>query len=39
MSNCSIADEIRYVFERKNRGNKMGSTLDRPTMLMNKNFV
>ena len=38
-SNCTIADEIRYVLDRRTRKNQMGSTLERPTMLMNQNFV
>ena len=38
-SNVAIGDEIRYVFDRKKRENKMGNTLDRPTLLMKKNLV
>ena len=38
-SNSVIGDEIRYVFDRQRKENKMGNTLDRPTLLMNKTFV
>ena len=38
-SNNELADEIRYVFDRQKRGNKMGNILDRPTLLMKKQFV
>jgi len=35
-SNNTIGDEIRYVFDRQKKENKMGNTLDRPTLLMQK---
>jgi len=38
-SNNTIGDEIRYVFDRQKKDNKMGNTLDRPTLLMKRNFV
>jgi len=38
-SNNTIGDEIRYVFDRQKKENKMGNTLDRPTLLMQKQFV
>lgn len=38
-SNNTMSDEIRYVFDRQKRQNKMGNTLDRPTMLMKRNFI
>jgi len=38
-TNHDIGDEIRYVFDRQKKENKMGNTLDRPTLLMKKNFV
>ena len=38
-SNNTISDEVRYILERQKKGNKMGNTLDRPTLLMKKNFI
>jgi len=38
-SNNAIGDEIRYVFDRKNHKSQMGNTLDRPTLLMKRNFL
>ena len=38
-SNNELADEIRYVFDRQKRASKMGNILDRPTLLMKKQFV
>jgi len=29
-----IGDEIRYVFDRQKKENKMGNTLNKPTLLM-----
>ena len=34
-----MADEIRYVFDRKQLETQLGNTLDKPTLLLNKNFV
>lgn len=38
-SNNAIGDEIKYVFDRQKRSNQMGNTLDRPSLLMKRNFV
>lgn len=38
-SNNTIGDEIRYVFDRQKKENRMGNTLDRPTLLMNRLFT
>ncbi len=38
-SNRAMADEIRYVFDRKQMESQLGNTLDRPTLLLNKTFV
>jgi len=38
-SDSKIGDEIKYVFDRQRKPNKMGNTLDRPTFLMKPNFV
>jgi len=38
-SDHKIGDEIRYVFDRQHRRNQMGNTLDRPTLLMKRNFL
>jgi hypothetical protein len=34
-----MADEIRYVFDRKQLESQLGNTLDRPTLLNKRNFV
>ncbi len=34
-----MADEIRYVFDRKQLETQLGNTLDSPTMLLNKSYV
>ena len=34
-----MADEIRYVFDRKQLESQLGNTLDRPTLLNKMNFV
>jgi hypothetical protein len=34
--NHVIGDEIRYVFDRQKYENKMGNTLDRPSLLMKR---
>ena len=39
MSNKKVSDEIRYVFERKQLEGKLGNTLDRPSLLIKKNFI
>lgn len=38
-SNNAIGDEIKYVFDRQKRPNQMGNTLDRPSLLMKRNFT
>jgi hypothetical protein len=38
-SEIRIGDEIRYVFDRQNIPNQMGNTLDRPSLLMKRNFL
>jgi hypothetical protein len=38
-SNNDIGDEIKYVFDRQKRQNQMGNTLDRPSLLMKRNFT
>ena len=38
-SNNAIGDEIRYVFDRQKKDNRMGNTLERPTLLMKKLFT
>lgn len=38
-SDQAIGDEIRYVFDRQKQASKMGNTLDRPSLLMKRNFV
>lgn len=39
MSNKKMSDEIRYVFERKQLEGKLGNTLERPSLLIKKNFI
>lgn len=39
MSNKKVSDEIRYVFERKQLEGKLGNTLERPSLLIKKNFI
>lgn len=34
-----MADEIRYVFDRKQLESQLGNTLDRPTLLNRRNFI
>lgn len=34
-----MADEIRYVFDRKQLESQLGNTLDRPSLLNKRNFV
>ena len=34
-----MADEIRYVFDRKQLEGQLGNTLDRPSLLNQRNFV
>jgi dTDP-D-glucose 4,6-dehydratase len=38
-SNNAIGDEIRYVFDRQKKDNRMGNTLERPSLLMKKLFT
>ena len=35
-SNCSMSDELRYVNDRKKLEALLGNTLDRPSLLMQK---
>mmetsp|Transcript_11950 Transcript_11950/g.18461 ORF Transcript_11950/g.18461 Transcript_11950/m.18461 type:complete len:96 (+) Transcript_11950:172-459(+) len=37
--NHNIGDEIKYVFDRANRENQMGNTLDKPSLLMKRNMI
>ena len=39
MSDRQLSDEFRYVFDRKYAERTMGSTLDRPLLLMKRNFL
>ena len=34
-----MSDEIRYVYNRRNHDAVMGNNLDRPSLLMKRNFV
>ena len=38
-SNVPIGDEIKYVMDRQNQENRMGNTLERPSLLNKKNFI
>ena len=38
-NNRQLSDEIRYVFDRKQLESQLGNTLDRPTLLMKRNFT
>ena len=38
-SNRQLSDEIRYVFDRKKLESQLGNSLDRPSLLMKRNFV
>lgn len=37
--NNDLGDEIKYVFDRQKKESQVGNTLDRPSMLMKKNYV
>jgi len=37
-SDRTLSDEIRYVLERKEFSSRLGQTLERPTLLNNKEF-
>ncbi len=39
MSNRELSDEFRYVFDRKYAERYLGNTLDRPKLLLKRNFV
>jgi hypothetical protein len=39
MSDRQLSDEFRYVFDRKYAERTMGSTLEKPLLLMKRNFV
>lgn len=39
MSNRELSDEFRYVFDRKYAERFLGNTLDRPKLLLKRNFV
>ncbi len=38
-SNRQLSDEIRYVFDRKKLESQLGNSLDRPSLLMKRNYV
>ena len=38
-SNGTIGDEIKYVFDRQKQEDRLGNTLDRPSLLMGKTFI
>jgi len=38
-ANNDIGDEIRYVLKRQQLENQLGNSLDKPTLLMNPNYV
>ena len=39
LSNRKLGDEFRYVFDRKYVTRFMGNNLDRPQLLLKRNFV
>lgn len=39
MSNRELSDEFRYVFDRKYAERALGNTLDRPKLLLKREFV
>lgn len=39
LSNRKLGDEFRYVFDRKYTQRFMGNQLDRPCLLLKRNFV
>ena len=39
MSNRELSDEFRYVFDRKYAERQLGNTLERPKLLLKRNFV
>jgi hypothetical protein len=39
MSNRELSDEFRYVFDRKYAERALGNTLDRPKLLVKRQFV
>ena len=38
-SDFQMSDEIMYVLDRQKKESKMGNNLDRPTLLMKRNFL
>jgi hypothetical protein len=38
-SDRTLSDEIRYVLERKDLPSRLGQTLERPTLLNNRDYV
>ena len=38
-SNREISDEIRYVFDRRKLDTQTGNLLERPSLLIKRNFV
>jgi hypothetical protein len=38
-SDFQMSDEIMYVIDRQKQQSKMGNNLDRPTLLMKRNFL
>jgi len=39
MSNRELSDEFRYVFDRKYANRFLGNTLDRPKLLLKRQFI
>jgi cell fate (sporulation/competence/biofilm development) regulator YlbF (YheA/YmcA/DUF963 family) len=39
MSNRELSDEFRYVFDRKYAERALGNTLERPKLLLKRNFI
>jgi hypothetical protein len=39
MSNRELSDEFRYVFDRKYAERQLGNTLERPKLLLKRNFI
>jgi hypothetical protein len=39
MSNRELSDEFRYVFDRKYADRQLGNTLERPKLLLKRNFI
>lgn len=39
LANNDIGDEMRYVLKRQQLDNQLGNSLDKPTLLINPNFI